>query len=248
VTDARPPRRGLPRVHRDEYLGKLIVVEGTDGVGRSTQIAQLVPWLEMNGFAVVQTGWTRSLLVSKLITSAKEGTLLNKQTFTLLYATDFADRLERVVIPALRAGMVVVADRYIYTAFARSRTRGVDREWIREIYEFAPPPDLVLHMRLDAPELLRRTLDRGRLNYWESGMDQHMGEDIYDSFLEYQGRMVQEYDLMAKELGWPRIDASRPIWETQNDIRRRVAKLLRIPANRVNRRVRTIPSVAPDAT
>lgn len=234
---------GLPRVQRGEYLGRLIVIEGTDGVGRSTQIAQLVPWMETNGFAVVQTGWNRSILVSKLITSAKEGTLLNKVTFTLLYATDFAERMERVVIPALKAGMIVVADRYVYAAMARSLARGVDADWIREIYSFAPKPDLTLLLRLEPAELLRRTLDRGRLSYWESGMDQHMSEDIYDSFLQYQGRMIAHYDSMAAEFNWPVLDAKRPIHETQLDLRRRVAKLLGIAPRKINQRVKPYPLV-----
>lgn len=242
----RRRRHGLPRVDRDEREGKLIVIEGTDGVGRSTQIGHLAPWLETNGHAVVLTAWNRSILVSKLIASAKEGTLLNKVTYTLLYATDFADRLERVVIPALKAGMTVVADRYVYTAFARSLVRDVDGAWMREIYSFAPRPDLTVYMRLDVDELLPRTLDRTRLNYWESGMDQHMGEDIHDSFMQYQGRMVREYDEMAKEFGWLTVDARRPVLETQREIRRPVAKLLGIPADRVEQRVRPLPATPGD--
>lgn len=234
-------RRGLPRVERHETAGKLIVIEGPDGVGRSTQISYLAPWLEANGFPVVQTGWNRSLLVSKLITSAKEGTLLNKVTFTLLYATDFADRLERVVIPALKAGMTVVADRYIATAFARSGARGVDKEWMRGIYSFAPPADLTLYMRLDAPQLLLRTLDRGRLNYWESGMDQHMGEDIYESFLQYQRGVIREYDAMAKEGGWLTIDAKPTVMVNQRAVRAAAAQLLGIPKDRIDQEVRPLP-------
>lgn len=238
-------RRGLPRVEREEVSGKLIVLEGTDGVGRSTQLALLAPWLETQGFPVVSTAWNRSLVVSKLITSAKEGTLLNKVTYTLLYATDFADRLERVVIPALKSGMVVLADRYVGTAFARSAVRDVDRGWMREIYSFAPKPDLTLYMRLDVDELLPRTLDRSRLNYWESGMDQHMGEDIHDSFMHYQSRMLQEYDALSKAYGWRPVDARQPIDETQAEIRREVARLLGIPESAIGQKVRPLP-VAPN--
>lgn len=234
------PKRGLPRVRREEAPGRLIVVEGTDGVGRSTQIDLLASWLETNGHAVVLTGWNRSLLVSKLITSAKEGTLLNKVTYTLLYATDFADRMERVVIPALKAGMVVVADRFVGTAMARSVVRGVDTDWMKEIYSFAPQPDLTLYMRLDVDGLLTRTLDRGRLNYWESGMDEHMGEDIYDSFQQYQTRLIAEYDAMAQAQAWRNVDASRGVGETQREIRQAVAELLHIPLSQVDQKVRPV--------
>ena len=239
------PRRGLPRVSREESRGKLIVLEGTDGVGRSTQIAQLVPWLETQGLPVVTTGWNSSLLVSKLITSAKEGTLLNKVTYTLLYATDFADRLERVVIPALKAGMIVVADRYVGTAFARGSVREVEPHWMREIYGFAPKPDLTLHMRLDVDDLLPRTLDRTRLDYWESGMDQHMGEDIHDSFIQYQSRMIRHYDDMAKEFAWHVLDARQSVEVTQMEIRKSVATLLGIPHATVHQKVKALP-VAPN--
>lgn len=222
--------------------GHLIVIEGTDGVGRSTQIGLLVPWLEANGYPVVQTGWNRSLLVSKLITSAKEGTLLNKVTFSLLYATDFADRLERVVIPALKSGMTVVADRYVATALARSGVRGVDKEWLNEIYSFAPNPDLTLYMHLGLDELLHRTLDRTSLNYWESGMDQHMGEDIYESFAQYQSAIIADYEKMAQQQKWQRIDARTPIADTQREIRTRVAKLLEIPSDRIAQQLRPVPA------
>lgn len=238
-----PRKRGLPRVEREEVHGTLIVLEGTDGVGRSTQLASLAPWLETNGFPVVTTGWNRSLVVSKLITSAKEGTLLNKVTYTLLYATDFADRLERVVIPALKAGMVVVADRYVGTAFARGAVRDVDPTWMRELYDFAPKPDLTAYMRLDVDELLPRTLDRTRLNYWESGMDQHMGEDIYDSFIRYQSDLIRKYDEMAKEFGWHVVDARRSVEDAQVDIRKPIAELLGIPASRVRQQLARAPAI-----
>lgn len=247
MTTARTTRkRGLPRVEREEVTGKLIVIEGTDGVGRSTQIARVVPWLETQGHAVVTTGWNRSLLVSKLITSAKEGTLLNKVTYTLLYATDFADRLERVVIPALKAGMVVVADRYVGTAFARGAVRDVDAEWMRELYGFAPKPDLTLHLRLDVDELLPRTLDRTRLNYWESGMDQHMGEDIHDSFIRYQSALIQQYDEMAKAMEWHVVDARRSVEETQVELRRAIVEPLRIPKDRIHQQLSAPPAAVDD--
>ena len=221
---------GLPRLD-DDVAGTLIVIEGTDGVGRSTHIDLLAPWVEANGLPVVTTGWTRSLLVNKLITSAKEGTLLNKTTYTMLYATDFADRLERVVIPALQAGMVVVADRYVGTALGRAKVRGIDEEWIRNVYQFAPRPDLTLYLDIDVDDLLPRILERTRLDFWESGMDEHMGEDIYDSFTAYQQRLLHAYRSMAEAEEWRTIDARGSLEGTQRAIRRAVAGELGFPAD-----------------
>lgn len=235
MTRTQRPRRGLPQIVKAEAHGPLVVVEGTDGVGRSTQVELLVPWLEANGHAVVPTGWNRSLLVSKLITSQKEGTLLNKITYAMLYATDFADRLERVVIPAMRSGIVVVADRYVPTAIARAVARDVHRAWIDGIYAFAPRPDVTFYLRIDPQALLRRTLHRGALNYWESGMDQHMGEDIHESFLRYQARLVEQYDAMAEENRWHILDAHKPVREIQIAIRKSLASMLRIPDPQIER-------------
>lgn len=229
MTRPSRPRRGMPKIPRSESQAPLVVLEGSDGVGRSTQVDLLLPWIEANGRAVVSTGWNRSLLVSKLITSQKEGTLLNKVTYAMLYATDFADRLERVVIPALKSGVVVLADRYVPTAVARAVARGVDRTWIENLYSFAHAPDLTLYLRLDAEDLLLRNLHRGPLNYWESGMDQHMGEDIHDSFLRYQTRLLAEYESMAEAQGWRAVDARRTIEDVQLEIRRSIAPLLQIP-------------------
>ena len=140
---------GLPYIDISQLKGKLITVEGTDGVGRTTQIQLLKEWLEVQGFAVMETGWTRSKLVGKTIGDAKEGHWLNPLTYTLLYTTDFADRLENEIIPALKAGYIVLADRYIFTAFARTKLRNVSPQWIRDLFGFAIVPDLVFYLKID---------------------------------------------------------------------------------------------------
>src|SRR5215475_13278866 len=150
--------REIPYLPIEGYPGKLIAFEGTDGVGRSTQIELLREWLEVQGYGVVETGWTRSPLMQPTIELAKASNTLNKLTFVLLYACDFADRLEKEIIPALKAGFVVLADRYIYTAIARAGVRGVDSQWIRRMYGFAIAPHLVFYLRIDAQALVRRVL------------------------------------------------------------------------------------------
>ncbi len=186
----------------------MIVVEGTDGVGRTEQIEQLRDWLEIQGYGVVETGWTRSSLMSKLIELAKEGNTLTKHTFSLLYATDFADRMENTVLPALKAGFIVLSDRYVYTAFARHVARGGELEWVRNVYGFALEPAIVLYLRVEIEQLIPRVLEAKGMNYWESGMDVALGEDLFDSFVLYQTRMIQLYDEMAKESGFVKIETS----------------------------------------
>lgn len=206
--------------------GQLFVVEGTDGVGRSTQIEQLKDWLELQGHAVVTTGWTRSPLMSGAIEEAKEGHSLNKTTFALLYACDFADRLENEIIPALRAGMIVLADRYCWTAFARNTVRGVDEAWSRDLFGFALVPDVVIYLRTDVEHLVRRVIARGKLDYWESGLDLNLGEDPYDSFVVYQKRLIDRYDRMARAERFEIVDANRTIPDIQTEIRERIGAYL----------------------
>src|SRR5512145_730511 len=162
---------GLPYVAIDKYPGKIIAIEGTDGVGRSTQIGLLREWLEVQGYGVIETGWTRSTLMQPTIDLAKASNTLNKLTFVLLYATDFADRLEKEVIPALKAGFIVLSDRYIFTALARAGVRGVDRPWLRELYGFAIAPHLVFYLKTDVETLITRVLSARGMDFWESGMD-----------------------------------------------------------------------------
>src|SRR5207253_4796383 len=158
---------GLPEVDLEELKGKLIVLEGTDGVGRSTHINLLKLWLENHGHAVLDTGMTRSALAGEGLKAAKEGHTLGRMTMALFYATDFADRLENEMIPALRAGFIVLTDRYIYSLMARAIIRGADPEWIREVYEFALKPDIVIYLRVNIEEVVTRVIQRTGFNYWE---------------------------------------------------------------------------------
>jgi dTMP kinase len=230
---------GLPYVETEDLSGKLIVVEGTDGVGRSTQIDDLKKWLEVKGFGVVTTGWTRSPLMGKAIDEAKSGHTLNVNTFSLLYAADFADRLEHEIIPALRSGFIVLADRYIYTAFARSAVRGANRQWIRKVFGFALNPDAVFYMRIGVEDLIPRVINSQTLqkryweelsgegmDYWESGMDMRLGGDFYDSFVEYQKRILKEFDKMTKEFYFQTIDASKNFEEINRDLKEGILGIL----------------------
>ncbi|HYE16679.1 MAG TPA: hypothetical protein VD968_19725 [Pyrinomonadaceae bacterium] len=218
----------LPGAEHEPLSGKLIVVEGTDGVGRSTHTALLRSWLESRGHAVIDTGMTRSVLAGRGLKEAKAGTTLGRLTMQLFYAADFADRLENEMLPALRAGFVVLTDRYIYSAIARAVVRGVDPGWLRSIYGIALVPDLILYLRASgAEELVSRVLSSGRkFDYWESGMDLNLGEDFYDSFVEYQTRLLREFDRMSGEYGFRTVDASRTIRRVAADLRRAVARVI----------------------
>jgi dTMP kinase len=218
--------RGIPYLPIDGYPGKIIAIEGTDGVGRSTQIQLLREWLEVRGYGVIETGWTRSELMQPTIELAKSSNTLNKLTFVLLYATDFADRLEKEIIPALKAGFVVLSDRYIFTALARAGVRGVDRAWLRSLYGFAIAPHLVFYLKLDVETLIRRVLAARGMDFWESGMDLKHGDDIYDSFRAYQNRLLREYASMADEFHFSVLDARRSIDQIQNELRRQVGSFL----------------------
>jgi dTMP kinase len=210
-----------------ELPGNLIVVEGADGVGRSTHIELLQGWLEGQGFAVASTGLVRSALTRRGIESAKEGHSFDRTTMALFYATDLADRLEHEILPALRSGFVVLADRYIFTTMARGSARGLGREWLAKLYGFALVPRRVFFLRLDPDELIRRTLRRGgELDYWESGRDIGLAPDLYTSFRKYQTLILGEFDRMADLYGFTTIDASRTVEEVQAELRHEVANLL----------------------
>jgi len=217
---------GLPYLPLGDYPGRLIAIEGTDGVGRSTQMQLLREWLEVRGYGVVETGWTRSALMQPTIELAKSSNTLNKLTFVLLYATDFADRLEKEIIPALKAGFIVLSDRYIFTAMARAGLRGVDRAWLRSLYGFAIAPHLTFYLKIDADALIRRVLQAGGMDYWESGMDMRLGDDIYDSFRAYQGKLLREYAALADEYGFRVVDARRRVDTIQTELRRKVEEFL----------------------
>jgi len=215
-------------VEQEEYSGKLVVIEGTDGVGRSTHIAMLRTWLESRGHAVLDTGMTRSVLAGRGLKEAKTGHTLGRLTMQLFYATDFIDRLENEMLPALRSGFVVLTDRYIYSALARAEVRGIDSAWIRSIYGMALVPDVVFYLRIQSPQqLVERVLASGRgFDYWESGMDLGLGEDFYDSFIAYQKLLLKEFDRMSGEYGFHVLDASRPLKRISSALRRSIAPLI----------------------
>ena len=217
---------GLPEIDLAELKGKLIVLEGTDGVGRSTHIGLLKQWLENHGHAVLDTGMTRSALAGKRLKQAKEGNTLGGITLSLFYATDFADRLENEIIPALRAGFVVLTDRYIYSLMARAIVRGMDPEWLREVYGFALKPDAIFYLRVNIDDLVTRVLQSGGFDYWESGMDLRMGEDLYESFIRYQKWLLAEFDKMVEPYGFEIIDASSSVEEVFKDLRGRVDSVI----------------------
>jgi dTMP kinase len=198
----------LPGMDLSDLVGKLIVIEGTDGVGRSTQIALLKEWLEQKGHAVLDTGLTRSGLVGKGIKRAKEGHTLGRITLTLFYATDFADRLEHEIVPALRAGFVVLTDRYVYSLIARAIVRGLDPLWVRSVYSFGIKPDAVFYLRIGVDELIPRVVFSRGFDYWESGMDVYTTEDMYESFRRYQTSMLEQFDHLADEYKFKVIDAN----------------------------------------
>lgn len=202
----------------EELPGKLIVLEGTDGVGRSTQTRMLRNWLESSGVAVYDTGLTRSNLAGRHIQEAKQGHTMGRRTQCLFYATDFADRLENEIVPALRAGYVVLTDRYIYSLMARAAVRGVEGPWLRRLYGFALKPDLVLYLKISLDKLLPRVLASGGFDYWESGMDFLYLDDMYEAFVAYQGRLLREFQGMVDEYGFTVVDANRSVREVFADL------------------------------
>ncbi len=210
---------GIPGLQlEDELPGKLIVLEGTDGVGRSTQTRLIRNWLESSGLAVYDTGLTRSNLAGRHIQEAKEGHTMGRRTQCLFYATDFADRLENEIVPALRAGYVVLTDRYIYSLMARAAVRGVERDWLRHLYGFALKPDLILYLSISLEKLLPRVLASGGFDYWESGMDFLGEKDMYEAFVKYQGALLEEFALMTEEYGFTVVDANRSIKAVFGDL------------------------------
>jgi dTMP kinase len=216
----------LPGVDISELQGKLIVIEGPDAVGRSTQITLLRQWLEQEGHAVLDTGMARSALAGKGIKMAKEGNTLGPITMTLFYTTDFADRLENEIVPALRAGFVVLIDRYIFSIMARAIARGEDRKWIEQVAGFALVPHAVFYLRAEVQHLVSRVvLGRGAFDYWESGMDLRFGPDMYESFLRYQARLIKALDSMVEPYEFTTIDAGQPIPQIFRSLQRQISRL-----------------------
>ncbi|HEY1293456.1 MAG TPA: thymidylate kinase [Chloroflexota bacterium] len=202
-----------PGVQDTTLPGRLIVIEGTDGVGRSTHVSLLKEWLESRGYAVVNTGLRRSELAGRGIERAKRGNTLDPLTLNLLYATDFWDRLERQILPALRAGMVALVDRYIFSLMARARVRGLSTEWIENLYGFALVPDLVVYLDIDIEHLVPRVLGSTGFDYWESGQDYLEGPDVYGNFVEHQTRLLAEFRRLAAEHVFTTVDARGPVAE-----------------------------------
>ena len=218
----------LPGIGPSELTGRLIVIEGADGSGRSTQIRLLVDWLEASGHATTQVGLKRSNLASEELESAKNGNILNRTTISLFYATDFADQLENIIIPSLRAGFIVLADRYIYTLMARDMVRGLDSDWVKSLYSIALKPDAVFYLKLPPEKLIQRNFMKNHtLDYWESGMDLGLSLDMFDSFVQYQKLMADKFDELRKTWGFTTIDADRSMSELNRELRGNVERVLR---------------------
>jgi dTMP kinase len=217
-------------MERHSYPGKLIVVEGIDGSGKSTQLALLRKWLVAKKIPVYYTEWNSSQLVKQATKAGKKSETLTPITFSLLHATDFADRHSYEITPPLKAGMVVLADRYAYTAFARDRARGVHPEWVRNVYSFATRPDIAFYYRVPLDISVKRLLtSRAKLKYYEAGMDMKLSTDLVESFRKFQERVIAEYEKLTVEFNLTPMDATKAINTQQRRMRRIVAKELGMP-------------------
>jgi len=231
VVPKKRPRRfyghGIPGVELQKLAGKLIVVEGADGSGRSTQIAKLVDWLEASGHATVQVGLKRSTLVSEELEKAQQGNILSHTTLSLFYATDFADQMENIIMPALRAGFMVLADRYIYTLMARDLVRGMDETWLKNLYGIALIPDAVFYLNVAPEELIQRNFAKNNaLDYWESGMDLGLAPDLFDSFLKYQGMMLEAFKRLQSTYRFTMVDGHRGVDDINAELRSQIEHVL----------------------
>ncbi|HYC27093.1 MAG TPA: dTMP kinase [Nitrososphaerales archaeon] len=210
---------GIPYLKKSESKGSLIVIEGPDGSGRSSQMDLIAGKLEADGHAVVTTGLKRSELIGEGILEAKHKLPLGKKTLALFYAADFADRLEHKIIPALHAGYVVLADRYIYTLMARSTVRGIGRKWSHDLFGFAIKPDLVFYLDVPPEELFHRVFQKyGSLDYYESGADIGLSDDLFDSFVLYQKGIAREFRVMESKYGIHRVDGGKSIPEVNSEL------------------------------
>ncbi len=223
--------RKLPEVREAKFSGKLFAIEGADGSGRSTQIGMLSQWLEGNGYAVKHMGLRRSNLVAEELENAKQGNVLTHTTMSLFYATDFFDQLVHEIIPALRAGFIVLADRYIYTLMTRDLARGADRAWTRNLYSPAVTPDAVFYFRVSAAQLVDRNFQKNStLDYWESGMDLGLSRDMFASFVKFQRMLQAEFQKMQKEFGFEIINANLKVETIQRELRKKIGAQLGIGA------------------
>lgn len=231
VMPQRSPKRflghGLPGVDLEKLSGKLIVVEGADGSGRSTQIARLIEWLEGCGHGTVQVGLKRSTLVSEELNQAQQGNILSHITLSLFYATDFADQMENLILPALKAGFMVLADRYIYTLMVRDMVRGMDEKWVTNLYGMAIVPDAVFYLNVSPEELVQRNFSKNfALDYWESGMDLGLSRDMFDSFLEYQSRVAAQFRRLQATYGFTIVDGHQSVDDITAELRKKIESVL----------------------
>lgn len=218
---------GISYLQDTGIKGRLIVIEGPDASGRSTQITMITSNLEANGHAVVNTGLRRSELIGEGILEAKRNLMLGKRTLSLFYAADFADQLENKIIPALRAGYIVLADRYIYTLMARDAVRGISRRWSHNLFGFAVKPDLVYYLDVDPNELVHRVFQKNSsLDYYESGADLGLSEDMLESFLKYQRLIGKEFQRMQKQYGIVPINGNRTVVEINSELQDRIIKAI----------------------
>lgn len=212
---------------KHRFTGRLFIVEGIDGSGKSTQLALLQKWLESEGYTIFFSEWNSSLLVKDTTQRGKKKRMLTPMTFSLIHATDFADRTDHAIIPPLKAGAIVLADRYIYTAFARDVARGVSPQWVRGLYRFAVKPTLAFYFRVPLETAMKRIIGgRDALKFYEAGMDLGLSEDIEESFKLFQTRIITEYEKMVDEFGLVVIDATRPIKTQQAQMRELVTQAL----------------------
>jgi dTMP kinase len=227
VTPKRFYGKGLPHVDPTLLKGKLIVIEGADGSGRSTQIAMLRNWLERLGYPTAEIGLKRSTLIGRELEQAKQGNILSPLTFSLFYATDFIDQLENIIIPALRADFIVLADRYIYTLMARDIVRGVDPAWVKDMYSIALVPDAVFYLKVSPRGLAERNFRKnGMLDYWESGMDIQRSGDMFDCFIRYQRQMQRLFLAMQGTYSFEIINANRSPRPISRDLSAKIEPLL----------------------
>jgi dTMP kinase len=229
-TNGRPIQyygKGIPYLHDTEVKGRLVVIEGPDASGRSTHIGMMTAKLEADGHAVLNTGLRRSELIGEGIMQAKQEHMLGRRTLSLFYAADFADQLENKIMPALRAGYIVLADRYIYTLMARDAVRGLSKRWSHQLFGFAIVPDLVFYLDVDPEELVHRVFQKNTfLDYYESGADLGLSDDMYESFMIYQGMIAKEFRRMQKEYNLLLINGNRPIAEVDADLQKEIDRFL----------------------
>ena len=223
----------MPKLNKTKhgYKGLLVVVEGTDGAGKSTQIELLKKYLECQAYGVVVSEWKSSELIASVIDDAKERNLFSTNTFSLMYAADFAYRLENQVIPALDAGFIVLMDRYTYTAYARDVVRGVKPAWVRKLYNYAPAPDMTFFIDIPVDKLLKRIIATENFDYYEAGRDIGLSTDFYESFKLYQNKILEEYSKMIDEYGFIKINGTDSIEKIHNIIKENVTKLINTKMN-----------------